>query len=130
MLQKPWVLDPGTGTFSKGDLHIGFRIKPYVSDPSDNGNRKGTHPVAGYTKCKATFKVQNNDRIGALRLAKGNYNVWVRSITCPQSTHALRALPAAARRATCRSRGRSTPRPRRSPRASNPDSFRVKPVGK
>ena len=129
VLQKPWVLDPGTGTFSKGDLHIGFRIKPYVSDPSDNGNRKGTHPVANYTKCKATFNVQNNDRIGALRLAKGNYNVWVRSITCPQSTTLFARflqLPTGnlpkpwtlnAKTATF-TQGR------------NPNSFRVKPVGR
>jgi hypothetical protein len=84
VLRRPWVLDPGTGTFSRGHRHIGFRIKPYVSE--DGGSERGRHPSGGYAKCPATFRVLHNDRIGSLRLRRGNYNVWVRRLSCPRST--------------------------------------------
>ena len=30
--------------------------------------------------------VLNNDRIGSLRLKKGNYNVWLKGLSCPRSS--------------------------------------------
>ncbi len=84
VLPRPWILDPGTGTFSRGHRHIGFRIKPYVS--GDGGGRQGRHPSGGYSKCPATFRVLHNDSIGSLRLARGNYNVWVRGLSCRRSS--------------------------------------------
>ncbi len=90
VLPRPWLLDSGTGTFSRGHRHIGFRIKPYVSENttsgSSQGGSQGKHPSGGQSKCPATFRVLNNDSIGSLRLKRGNYNVWVRGLTCPQST--------------------------------------------
>lgn len=91
VLARPWILDPGTATFSRGHRHVGFRIKPYVGGGSSasaaqNGGSSGQHPSGGQSKCPATFRVLNNDRIGALRLKRGNYNVWVRGLTCPQSS--------------------------------------------
>jgi hypothetical protein len=94
VLPRPWHLDPGTGTFTRGHRHIGFRIKPYVSEGSparraaaaQADTRRGTHPSGGQSKCPATFRVLHNDRIGALRLKRGNYNVWVRGLSCPRSS--------------------------------------------
>lgn len=87
VLPRPWLLDPGTGTFSRGHRHVGFRIKPYVSEGSgQQGGSQGRHPSGGQSKCPATFRVLNNDSIGALRLKKGNYNVWVRGLSCPRSS--------------------------------------------
>ena len=83
VLPRPWLLDPSTGSFMKGSRHIGFRIKPYVDD---GGGSNGRHPARGETRCP-TFRVLGNDSIGALRLRRGTYNVWVRGgLTCRQST--------------------------------------------
>jgi hypothetical protein len=84
VLPSPWHLDPGTGTFERGHRHIGFRIKPYVAE--DSQTSRGTHPSGGQSKCPATFRVLNNDRIGRLRLKRGNYWVWVKGLSCPRST--------------------------------------------
>jgi hypothetical protein len=84
VLQRPWLLDAGTGTFTRGHRHIGFRIKEYVTDTGDI--RTGRHPSGGQSKCPATFRVLHNDRVGRLRLRRGNYNVWVRGLSCPRST--------------------------------------------
>ena len=84
VLPRPWLLDPGTGTFTRGHRHVGFRIKPYVSEGSGQGGSQGRHPSGGQSKCPATFRVVNNDSIGALRLKKGNYNVWS-GLSCPRS---------------------------------------------
>jgi hypothetical protein len=85
VLPRPWVLDPGTGTFTRGHRHVGFRIKPYVNDTTDN-ERQGRHPSGGQTRCPATFRVLHNDRIGNLRLKKGKYWVWVRGMSCARSS--------------------------------------------
>jgi hypothetical protein len=84
ILPRPWHLDPGTATFQRGHRHIGFRIKPYVTQ--DQETRQGRHPSGGQTRCPATFRVLNNDRIGRLALAKGNYWVWVKRLSCARST--------------------------------------------
>jgi len=94
VLPRPWQLDPGTGTFSKGHRHVGFRIKPYVPETTtartDAGaaqdGSNGQHPSGGQSKCPATFRVLHNDSIGSLRLKKGNYNVWVKGLSCPRSS--------------------------------------------
>ena len=45
VLPRPWLLDPGTGTFSRGHRHVGFRIKPYVSEGSgQQGGTPGSTP--------------------------------------------------------------------------------------
>jgi hypothetical protein len=85
VLPRPWVLDPGTGTFTRGHRNVGFRIKPYVNDPTDN-ERRGRHPSGGQTRCPATFRVLHNDRIGNLRLMRGKYRVWVRGMSCARSS--------------------------------------------
>ena len=84
VLPRPWLLDAGTGTFTRGHRHVGFRIKPYVTDTDATGTAR--HPSGGQSKCPATFRVLHNDRIGSLRLNRGNYNVWVKGLSCPRSS--------------------------------------------
>jgi hypothetical protein len=74
-LPRGWRLDTTHGAFLKGATHnTGFRFKEITPDepPNDNG---GTHPASGSDRCPATFRVQNNDRIGSLRLRRGNYRI-------------------------------------------------------
>lgn len=87
VLPRPWLLDPGTATFSRGHRQVGFRIKPYVPDQGGGGG--GRHPSGRESRCPATFRVLNDDRIGALRLKRGSYNVWVTGLGCPRSSRLL-----------------------------------------
>jgi hypothetical protein len=75
VLQRPWVLDPETGTFMRGSRNVGFRIKELVGPPNTNGGGSGTHPTGD--RCRGTFRVLNNDRIGRLRLRRGRYRITV-----------------------------------------------------
>ncbi len=84
ILPNGWILLPNDGTFVRGSVSYGFRVEP---DP-DHGGGGHRYPTKT-TRCPATFRVVNNDRIGALRFLAGNY--WVSifkgtGITCPQST--------------------------------------------
>ena len=83
VLPRPWYLDPATASFQRGSSHVGFRIKAYVTT---GGSGNGRHPSGGQTRCPATFRVLNNDSIGKLKLRRGNYNVWVRGLSCPRSS--------------------------------------------
>lgn len=68
-----WRLDPLHATFARGH-NVGFRIKEVVADaPRDDVSR--THPAGN--RCPATFRVQNNDRIGRLRLRRGSYRITI-----------------------------------------------------
>ena len=83
-LPRPWFLDPSTGSFMRGSIHIGFRIRPYRTS---GGRERGRHPVSGESRCPATFRVLHNDSIGSLNLRRGNYNVWVSGgLSCSGST--------------------------------------------
>lgn len=84
VLPRPWFLDRTTGTFIRGSLQIGFRIRPYRTN---GGNSNGRYPARGEERCPATFRVQHNDSIGRLKLPRGNYNVWVSGgLSCAGST--------------------------------------------
>ena len=82
-LPSPWTARPGTGTFMKGSIYVGFRIAPAVTP------LPGPTPTRG-TRCPGTFRVQHNDRIGAL--------------SCRRAATRSRA-PARARRPAPRARG-------------------------
>ena len=75
VLPRPWLLDSLTGTFRRGARDVGFRVKPWNSPVPPNGGG-GNHPSDG-SRCPGTFRVLNNDRIGALRLPSGPYYVTV-----------------------------------------------------
>lgn len=74
-LPRPWVLDPETGSFMRGSRNVGFRIEELVGPPNPNGGGSGTHPTGD--RCRGTFRVLNNDRIGRLRLPRGRYRITV-----------------------------------------------------
>jgi hypothetical protein len=85
-LQGFWLLDWRTGTFIRGNWHVGFRVEPAVNP------LPGPEPSSGGLRCPATFRVLHNDRIGALRIARGSY--WVTRTaagrpTCAATTRLL-----------------------------------------
>ena len=82
VLPRPWFVDPSTGTFMRGSRFVGFRIKPWSGPlpPNDGGGR---HPA----KCRGTFRVVHNDRIGGLRLPAGPYGITAfGSVSCAQAS--------------------------------------------
>lgn len=51
----------------------------------------GRHPADGFTRCGPTFNVLHNDRIAALRLPKGKYDINVAGgLSCPQAATLFR----------------------------------------
>jgi hypothetical protein len=84
VLPNGWTLLANDGTFVRGSVSYGFRLEPDPT-PAGGGSRFPTRT----TRCGATFRVLNNDRIGALPFPAGPY--WVSiykgsNITCPQAT--------------------------------------------
>jgi hypothetical protein len=80
VLPRPWQLDASAASFSRGTTGAGFSVA-LVSIPSGGGGG-GRHPIIGRL-CPGTFRVLNNDRIGALRLPRGNYTITVLSLNRP-----------------------------------------------
>jgi hypothetical protein len=73
ILPRPWLVDPGTGSFSRGHRNIGFRIEPWAG-PVPPGPPSGNHPADG-RRCPGTFRVEHDDSIGKLSLRAGPYIV-------------------------------------------------------
>jgi hypothetical protein len=71
VLPSPWYLDPETASFVRGSRNVGFRIKELAGPPNPNASGSGVHPLGG--RCRGTFRVDHNDRIGRLRLPAGPY---------------------------------------------------------
>lgn len=72
-----WTVDPATNTFRRGGQS--FVAANLGNPPSGIGRSTGT-------RCTATFRVLNNDRIGSLQLPKGNYLITLlpgSGLTCP-----------------------------------------------
>lgn len=72
-----WTVDPATTTFRRGGRS--FVAANQGDAPSGIGRSTGT-------RCPATFRVRNDDRIGALRLPRGNYLIRLlpgAGMTCP-----------------------------------------------
>lgn len=87
ILPRPWKLNVGAASFSRGNSGVGFSIAR-VNTPSGGGGG-GRHP--GYGRlCPGTFRVLHNDRIGALRLPKGPYTITVLSLNQPTCGQASR----------------------------------------
>lgn len=82
ILPKPWRLDAMSATFFRaGNREIGFNInRAYGPAPNPNRNQR-------YTRCPATFRVLNNDRIGKLVLPAGPYYIHVLSgLSCTSAS--------------------------------------------
>lgn len=83
-LPSPWVLNAATATFSTSASN-GFKVERV------GGGGGGRHPSNGFTRCGPTFSVLHNDRIGALRLPKGKYDINVAGgLSCPQASTLFR----------------------------------------
>jgi hypothetical protein len=88
ILPRPWFVDPSTGTFMRGSRYVGFRIEPW-SGPLPPGGGGGRHPSRG-AKCRGTFRVVHNDRIGKLRLPSGPYIITAfGNVSCGQASSQL-----------------------------------------
>ena len=59
---------------------------PPVQAPGGPGRQPGSTPERRPIEVPCDVPGPHNDRIGALRLKKGNYNVWVKGLSCPRST--------------------------------------------
>lgn len=85
VLPRPWKLSVAAQSFTRGNSGVGFSVVR-VANPSGGGGG-GRHP--GYGKlCPGTFRVLNNDRIGALRLPKGRYTITVLALDKPTCARA------------------------------------------
>ena len=84
-LPYPWKLNPLMGIFYNSKHgRIGFKVnKAYGPAPRPNKHT--------YVRCPATFRVLNNDRIGALYLRKGPYYVYVvNGLSCSSASNYFR----------------------------------------
>lgn len=91
-LPAPWLLDKQTGTFERGSARVGFRIEPAVGPPSPSGGGGGGGGINEGRRCPGTFRVEHNDRIGALALPAGPYRITLgksEPITCAASSQAF-----------------------------------------
>ena len=85
-LPYPWKLNQNLGIFYKSTAgRTGFKInKAYDPSPSPK-------PDPSYARCPATFRVLNNDRIGALYLPRGPYYIYVvNKLSCAQASNLFR----------------------------------------
>jgi hypothetical protein len=72
-LRRRWVVVPSESEFRRGaSTTVGFRLVA-TGTPSGGGGG-GRHPATG-TSCPGFFDVLHNDRIGKLRLRKGEYRI-------------------------------------------------------
>lgn len=75
-LQGRWRVVPKSATFKRGGSGVGFRVRR-------RGGGGGKHPAKGGKRCPNTFAVQHDDRIGKLRLKKGDYHYTRLNRTSP-----------------------------------------------
>jgi hypothetical protein len=76
-----WVLLPESGTFVRGAISYGFRIKPWTGGGGGGGPHSRTE-----TRCPATFRVLHADRIGPLHYPAGPYRIDVRGVSCARAS--------------------------------------------
>jgi hypothetical protein len=89
-LQRPWVVNASTATFTRGrGSTTGFRVTR-TNTPSGGGGG-GRHPVSG-TTCPAFFRVLHNDHIGSLPVPAGQYRITLLAVgrfTCSSASRAF-----------------------------------------
>lgn len=86
-LPKPWTMNVASRTFQTSKTN-GFKLT-YKGSGTGGG---GHHPSTRQVRCP-TFRVLNNDRIGALELPKGTYNMWAWGAeSCRQASADFRAF--------------------------------------
>ena len=70
-LRRRWRVVPSESEFRRG-VGVGFRL--VATDTPSGGGGGGRHPATGIS-CPGFFDVLHNDRIGKLRLRKGEYRI-------------------------------------------------------
>jgi hypothetical protein len=90
VLPRPWryrVNAVGDGTFNRGTGGASFRVVRQGNfvpgSPGHATDGGGNH---GSLACPGTFEVQNNDRIGALRIPRGDYILTRLGVRIPCGT--------------------------------------------
>lgn len=90
VLPSPWILTVRTATFTRGKgSPVAFSVKRGTGGGGGNPGGGGRHPQNGGLRCPATFRVLNNDRIGALSLPKGPYYITLttnKNLTCDNAS--------------------------------------------
>ena len=85
-LPRPWVANNTTRTFTRGSgSTTGFSV---VRSTGGGGGGGGRHPATGLA-CPGFFHVLHNDRIGRLRLPRGEYRITLlshRRMTCARAS--------------------------------------------
>jgi hypothetical protein len=84
-LQRPWVVNARTATFTRGaGGTVGFSVAPASSGGGGGGG--GHHPTG--TICPGTFHVLHDDHIGTFAVSEGQYLITLLSvgrITCSKA---------------------------------------------
>lgn len=95
ILPSPWryeVYSVGNGRFIRGRRGPSFRVSRSTSGGGGGGGGGGgIHPDSG-RRCPGTFMVLHNDRIGKLRLPRGEYTITLLQLgelTCQQASQNL-----------------------------------------
>ena len=90
ILPSPWrytVISVGNGRFIRGRRGPSFRVSR-ATGGGGGGGGGGVHPDSG-RRCPGTFMVLHNDRIGKLRLPRGEYTITLlqlNKLTCQQAS--------------------------------------------
>ena len=93
ILPSPWryrVISVGNGRFIRGRRGPSFRVSR-TTGGGGGGGGGGVHPDSG-RRCPGTFMVLHNDRIGRLRLPRGEYMITLlqlRDLSCRQASQNL-----------------------------------------
>jgi hypothetical protein len=83
-LPGKWRVVKKSASFVKGNTGIGFSVKK----GRKRGGGGGRHPSGGGKRCRATFEVLHNDRIGKLKIPAGEYYITRLTRTSPNCKRA------------------------------------------
>ena len=137
ILPGGWRVAAASSTFLRAP-GVGFHVAPAPGATAGAATKKreqgggGRHPLNGSSFCPAPFRVLHNDRIGALRLAKGDY--WIvllqrRGLNCAQAERPFRALPRKPRRPPAAAMAARAADRQFFLSSAGGVGFRIKPVG-
>lgn len=87
-LPGAWKVRPRRSSFVRGNSGVGFKVRRRSGGRRGGGG--GRHPANGGRRCPNTFEVLHNDRIGELRLPKGEYHITRLTPTSPSCDRAAK----------------------------------------
>jgi hypothetical protein len=83
-LPNGWTLNVEKAKFKNAKMNVAFTVTPASSGGGGGGGGGGGDATSG--KCPGTFMVQNDDKIGKLKLPKGNYLIRVKNMSCSRAS--------------------------------------------